>query len=76
MYRKYYRPRSHHVEVVACGDSRADGDSTFCTTTKEKRTRAHTHEFYHMEVAASENSRAEQKIYFKNSTLIPRVTQA
>nr|KAF7435808.1 hypothetical protein H0235_003999 [Vespula pensylvanica] len=27
-YRKYYRPRSHHVEVAASGDPRANGDST------------------------------------------------
>ncbi|KAL2725788.1 hypothetical protein V1477_018226 [Vespula maculifrons] len=26
--RKYYRPRSHHVEVAAFGDPRANGDST------------------------------------------------
>ncbi|KAL2743558.1 hypothetical protein V1477_009047, partial [Vespula maculifrons] len=28
VYRKYYRPRSHHVEVAAFGDPRANGDST------------------------------------------------
>ncbi|KAL2734920.1 hypothetical protein V1477_013638 [Vespula maculifrons] len=28
IYRKYYRPRSHRVEVAACGDPRANGDST------------------------------------------------
>ncbi|KAL2737273.1 hypothetical protein V1477_012229 [Vespula maculifrons] len=28
-YRKYYRPRSHRVEVAASGDPRTNGDSTF-----------------------------------------------
>ncbi|KAL2744719.1 hypothetical protein V1477_007261, partial [Vespula maculifrons] len=36
IYRKYYRPRSHHVEVAASGDPRANGDSTlqFANQTK------------------------------------------
>ncbi|KAL2725891.1 hypothetical protein V1477_018329 [Vespula maculifrons] len=29
IYHKYYRPRSHRVEVAASGDPRTNGDSTF-----------------------------------------------
>ncbi|KAL2730284.1 hypothetical protein V1477_016095 [Vespula maculifrons] len=29
IFRKYYRPRSHRVEVAASGDPRTNGDSTF-----------------------------------------------
>ncbi|KAL2736379.1 LOW QUALITY PROTEIN: hypothetical protein V1477_012888 [Vespula maculifrons] len=36
IYSKYYRPRSHHVEVAASGDPRANEDSTL----KCKETRA------------------------------------
>ncbi|KAL2742571.1 hypothetical protein V1477_009172, partial [Vespula maculifrons] len=36
IFRKYYRPRSHRVEVAASGDPRANGDSTlkFANQTK------------------------------------------
>ncbi|KAL2748117.1 hypothetical protein V1477_003666, partial [Vespula maculifrons] len=36
IYHEYYLPRSHHVEVAASGDPRANGDSTlkFANQTK------------------------------------------
>ncbi|KAL2751259.1 hypothetical protein V1477_000417 [Vespula maculifrons] len=34
-FRKYYRPRSHHLEVAASGDPRANGDSTLKSTIRD-----------------------------------------
>ncbi|KAL2724618.1 hypothetical protein V1477_018479 [Vespula maculifrons] len=35
IYRKYYRPRSHRVEVAASEDPRANGDSTLKSTIRD-----------------------------------------
>ncbi|KAL2724934.1 hypothetical protein V1477_018795 [Vespula maculifrons] len=35
IFRKYYRPRSHHLEVAAFGDPRANGDSTLKSTIRD-----------------------------------------
>ncbi|KAL2744053.1 hypothetical protein V1477_007929 [Vespula maculifrons] len=37
VFHKYYRPRSHHVEVAASGDPRANGDSTLRFAEREGR---------------------------------------
>ncbi|KAF7386281.1 hypothetical protein HZH68_013413 [Vespula germanica] len=34
-YHKYFRPRSHRVEVAACGDPRTNGDSTLESTIRD-----------------------------------------
>ncbi|KAL2744583.1 hypothetical protein V1477_007125 [Vespula maculifrons] len=42
LYRKYYRPRSHHVEVAASGDPRANGDSTLKLACPANQTKSFT----------------------------------
>ncbi|KAL2721639.1 hypothetical protein V1477_020459 [Vespula maculifrons] len=35
MYHKYFRPRSHRVEVAASGDPRANGESTLKSANRD-----------------------------------------